>query len=199
MSERLEWPPEFDRTPTDERTRNNSFDVSLAKAFDDLEAELSRLDVDDFRYSFDAQQRKRDQRPYARANPNDPSFVLHWSMGGEQYAVACDRFSQLRDNVRTVGLYVREKRKMEQRPVVTGESEFANARLPPADEEPIATEVPPHEILDVAPNTSESDVRRAFREKVKDAHPDNGGSTAAFRRVKDAKEAMSVDGSGGGR
>lgn len=48
-------------------------------------------------------------------------------MDGEQYAGACDRFSRLRDNVRTVGLYVRKKRKMEQRPVVTGESELANA------------------------------------------------------------------------
>ncbi|TYL37601.1 molecular chaperone DnaJ [Natronococcus pandeyae] len=199
MSDRLEWPPEFDRTPTGNRARNNNFDVSLSKAFDDLEAELSRLDVDEFRYSFDARKRKKDQRPYARANPDDPGFVLRWSMDGEQYAVACDRFSRLRDNVRTVGLYVREKRKMEQRPVVTGESEFANARLPPADEEPIAAEIPPHEILDVAPNASESETRRAFRDKIKDAHPDNGGSTAEFRRIKDAKEAMTADGSGGGR
>ncbi|MFC4437725.1 MULTISPECIES: J domain-containing protein [Natrialbaceae] len=199
MSERLEWPPEFDRTLSSERTRNKNFDVSLSKAFDDLEAELSRLDVDDFRYSFDAQQRKSDQRPYTRANPDDPGFVLRWSMDGEQYAVACDRFSRLRDNVRTFGRYVREKRKTEQRPVVTGEPEFANARLPPADEEPIAAEVPPHEILDVAPDANEFEIRRAFREKIKDAHPDTGGSTAEFRRIKGAKEAMTADGPGGGR
>ncbi|MEY7849553.1 J domain-containing protein [Natrarchaeobius sp. A-rgal3] len=199
MSNRLEWPHEFERTPADERSRNNNFDVSLSKAFDDLEGELSRLDVDDFRYSFDARKRKRDRRPYARANPDDPGFVLRWSMDGEQYAVACDQFSRLRDNVRTVGLYVREKRKMEQRPVVTGESEFANARLPPADEEPIAAEVPPHEILDVDPNASDSEVRRAFREKVKEAHPDNGGSTDGFQRIQSAKESLTAHSSGGER
>lgn len=196
MSERLEWPTGFERTPTDGQTRNRNFDVSLSQAFDDLEAELSRLEVDSFRYSFDANQRKSDQRPYSRANPDSPAFVLRWSMSGEQYAVACDRFSRLRDNVRTVGLYVREKRKMEQRPVVTGESEFANARLPPADDEPITADVPPHKILDVDPNASASEVRCAFREQVKDAHPDNGGSAAEFQRLTDAKEALTTEDGG---
>ncbi|SEH14627.1 DnaJ domain-containing protein [Natronorubrum sediminis] len=196
MSERLEWPAGFERTPTDDQTRNRNFDVSLSQAFDDLEAELSRLEVDSFRYSFDANQRKSDQRPYSRANPDSPAFVLRWSMSGEQYAVACDRFSRLRDNVRTVGLYVREKRKMEQRPVVTGESEFANARLPPADDEPIAAREPPHEILDVDSNASASEVRRAFREQVKDAHPDNGGSSAEFQRLTAAKEALTTEDGG---
>lgn len=105
----VEWPPNFDRRSSSERTRNNNYDVTLARAFDDLEAELERLGVDDYRYSFDARERKRDGRPYSRANPDDPSFVLRWSMGGDQYAVACDAYTRLRDNVRTVGLYVREE------------------------------------------------------------------------------------------
>ena len=86
---------------------------------------------------------------------------------------------------------------MEQRPVVTGESEFANARLPPADGGPIAGEMPPHEILGVAPNAIESEIRDTFREKAKVVHPDNGGSAAEFRRIKDAYEAV-MDGRSGG-
>jgi hypothetical protein len=191
-TDNLDWPPRFERTDPSDRGRNNNFDVSLAKAFDDLEAELERLGVDDHRYSFDAQQRKTDQRPYSRANPGDPGFVLRWSMGGDQYAVACDRFSRLRDNVRTVGLYVREKRKMEQRPVVTGESEFANARLPPGDDAVVATtgEPAPHEVLGIAPDAPDAVVRGAFRELVKDGHPDSGSGDVDVARLKRARDSM---------
>jgi hypothetical protein len=189
----IDWPRGFEPTAPEERERNNSFDVTLSKAFSDLETELDRLGVEDdgFRYSFDARQRKTDQRPYERANPDDPGFVLRWRMDGADYAVACDQWSRLRDNVRTVGLYVREKRKMEQRPVVTGESEFANARLPSGDNsEAVVAQEPPHEILDIERDADPDEVREAFRRRVQSAHPDHGGSEAEFRRVKDAKEAM---------
>lgn len=65
---RLDWPGGFERTASEARSPNRSYDVSLAKAFDDLERELVRLDVDDYRYSFDAEQRQRDGRPYSRAH-----------------------------------------------------------------------------------------------------------------------------------
>lgn len=188
----LDWPVGFERTNPSERTRNNNYDVTLARSFDDLEAELKRLGVDDYRYEFDARQRKRDNRPYARANPDDPSFVLKWTMDGEQYAVACDRYSRLRDNVRTVGHYLREKRKMEGRPVATGESEFANARLPPADEDAVVASgtVPPHIVLGVDKDASDNEVQQAFREKAKTAHADTGGCNEEMKDLLDAREAM---------
>jgi hypothetical protein len=196
VTDNLDWPPNFERTPERERTRNNSYDVSLSKAFTDLETELDRLGVDAHRYGFDARQRKRDQRPYSRANPDDPSFVLRWKMGGDQYAVACDRYSRLRDNVRTVGLYLHEKRKMEGRPVATGESEFANARLPPGDESREAVVVadgaakPPHEVLDVAEDAPEDVVRAVARRLAANAHPDQGGDVEQYKRIQNAKEMM---------
>ena len=200
MSNSLDWPAGFERTDPIRQTSNNRFEISLSDAFRELETELDRLGVGDnsddktgFRYSFDAPQRKTDQRPYARASPDDPGFVLRWTMDGHDYAVACDRYSRLRDNVRTVGLYIREKRRMEQRPVETGESEFANARLPPGDEDADTVVVgrePPHEVLDLHPDADAEAINRAFRQKAQTAHPDHGGSEEAFRRIIDAREAM---------
>lgn len=195
---RIDWPPQFDRTADHEREPNNSFDVTLARAFSDLETELDRLGVDDYDYEFDAQQRKKDKRPYSRANSDDPSFVLRWSMGGEQYAVACDRYSRLRDNVRTVGHYLNEKRKMEDRPVETGESEFANARLPPGEGEDSvvvagSASKQPHEVLGVDPDAPDAVVRGAYRELLKERHPDHGGTEAEFRELQEVKEAMLDD------
>jgi hypothetical protein len=187
---RLEWPAGFDRTPTRERSKNQRFDVSLTQAFDDLEAELDRLGVDDYRYSFDARSRQRDGRPYSRSNPDDPSFVLRWTMDGQQFAVACDRWATLRDNVRSVGLYVREKRKMENRPVTTGTSEFANARLPSSDESTVTGEPPAHVVLDISPEASDDAVRAAYRERLKEVHPDVGGDPEQFKRVQHAKERL---------
>lgn len=111
-------------------------------------------------------------------------------MDGEQYAVACDAYSRLRDNVRTVVLYVREKRKMEGRPIATGESEFANARLPPAEGEAVVASKPPHEVLGVTRDADAATVNQAFRSLVKSAHPDNGGSPHAVKQLTEAREAM---------
>jgi len=190
----VDWPPGFDRTPPQDRSQNNRYQTSLSKAFDDLERELDRLGVGDFRYSFDADQRKTDQRPYARANPDHPGFVLRWTMNEAQYAVACDRYSKLRDNVRTVGLYLQEKRKMEQRPVATGESEFANARLPPGDPDSeaviVGPEPDPHEVLGFAPNADPEVVNAAAKQLLKKNHPDQGGDVNQFKRVQLARKKL---------
>jgi len=185
----IDWPAGFERTNSQDRERNSRFDLSLSDSFDELEAELDRLGVEDHRYSFDADGRKTDQRPYSRSNPDDPGFVLRWTMDGQQYAAACDRWSRLRDNVRTVGLYLREKRKMEGRPVETGSDEFANARLPAADDAIEATE-PPHAVLGIDPDAADSTIKDAARERIKQSHPDQGGSIEELQRVREAKETL---------
>ncbi|WP_435147199.1 J domain-containing protein [Halobaculum sp. P14] len=187
----VDWPPEFDRTATADRTRNRSFEVSLSDAIEDLAAQMDRLGVDDWRLSTAMDHQSRNPNyPYAnQPEPDDPGVVLRWSMDGDQYAVACDAYSRVRDNLRTVGLYVAEKRKMEQRPVTTGATEFANARLPSGDDT-VEAEPAPHAVLGVDPDASDDEVKRAFRERVKETHPDSGGDTEQFHRVQRAKEVM---------
>jgi hypothetical protein len=194
--QKIDWPPQFDRTDPRERSRNNRFEKTLRQSIDDLEAELGRVGVDDWRLSTGAEHQKQNPKyPYADASPDDPGAVVRWSMDGEQYAVACDAYSRLRDNIRTLYLYIREKRKMEDRPVETGESEFANARLPPGDEENDvvvagSASKQPHDVLDVAFDAPAEVVKAAYRSKVKDAHPDQGGTNAEMKRLQEAKEAM---------
>ncbi|WP_435358467.1 DnaJ domain-containing protein [Haloarchaeobius sp. DFWS5] len=188
---RLDWPTFLDRTTLGDRSNAKKFSVTLAQAFDDLEGELGRLGVDDYRYSFDAQQRKRDGRPYSRARPDDPGFVLRWSVDGDSYAAACDEFTALRDNVRAVGLWLRETRKRSSRPVRTADTKFAAARLPSGDDDAIAAGPRPYDVLGVSPDPTDSEVRDAFRKKVKQVHPDaEDGDEEAFRRVKRARDDL---------
>jgi ferredoxin len=48
----------------------------------------------------------------------------------------------------------------------------------------------PYDVLGVEPDADEATVVRAYRRRVKETHPDQGGSTAAFKRVQDAYAAI---------
>ncbi|MFW6321266.1 MAG: ferredoxin Fer [Halohasta sp.] len=48
----------------------------------------------------------------------------------------------------------------------------------------------PAEILEVDPDADEAELKRAYRRRVKETHPDLGGSEAAFKRVERAYEAL---------
>ncbi|MFT4922563.1 MAG: putative outer membrane lipoprotein [Haloarculaceae archaeon] len=60
---------------------------------------------------------------------------------------------------------------------------------------PTANDGPtPHEardVLGVGPGADESDVREAYRDRIKDVHPDaDGGDEAEFKRVQEAYEVL---------
>lgn len=50
-----------------------------------------------------------------------------------------------------------------------------------------------YEILDLDPPVSQSKIKSQYRKKVKDTHPDTGGSTEEFKRVKEAYSVLSDD------
>lgn len=186
----LDWPAGWDRTPAAERQTGRKFQASLGSTTKEIEGEMRRMDVDEWRASIGNQHTKSNSLPRHNANPDDPGFVLRWTDDGEQFAVACDAYDRLRDNVRTVYLWVHETRMRSQRPVRTGDSEFAAARLPARDGATVAHQRPPHEVLSVSPDAPDAAVRGAYRELLKERHPDQGGSTEAVKELKAAKEAM---------
>ncbi|MFA1611558.1 ferredoxin Fer [Halobellus rubicundus] len=50
----------------------------------------------------------------------------------------------------------------------------------------------PYDVLGIDADADEDDVVRAYRERVKEAHPDHGGSLAEFKRVRRAYEHISA-------
>lgn len=191
----LDWPAGFERKPPAERKPDSPFRVSLAETASDIRTELDRLGADDWRASTASggAYTKRDGLPKHNANPDDPGFVLRWTNDGENFAVACDYYRSLRDNARTVFLWVQETRKRSQRPVKTGNAEFAAARLPSGDDDAVVVAdagEAPHEVLEVAPEAPDGVVEAAARRLKADAHPDSGGSREEFQRIVEAEEAM---------
>ncbi|ELZ39614.1 hypothetical protein [Halorubrum tebenquichense] len=192
----LDWPTGWERTPPADRAKNRSFEATLGATTKALATELDRMNVDGWRASIANAHTKSNGLPLANANPNDPGFVLRWREDDQEYAVACDASPRLRDNVRTAYKWIHETRMRGNRPVQTGDSEFAAARLPPGDgdEDAVvagsATSKPAHEVLGVDVYASEAEVIEAYHERVKEAHPDHGGSEEELYRVRDAKEEM---------
>jgi ferredoxin len=54
----------------------------------------------------------------------------------------------------------------------------------------------PYEVLGVDPDADEAAIRRAYRERAKDAHPDQGGSRREFQLVRAAYEELQSGESG---
>ncbi len=188
----LDWPAGFTRTPAQNRERARKFSASRGDTTSALAQEMERLEVDDWRASTASggSHTKGEGLPKYSANPEDPGFVLRWSKDGSQYAVACDAYASLDSNMRAVLLWVQETRIRGDRPVETGEDEFATARLPSGDEDAIEAAPPPHEVLGVPADASEDEVVAAYRERVQDVHPDQGGTNEQFQRVKRARDKM---------
>ncbi len=192
---RLDWPTGFERTPESEREQNRSFEATLGSTTKELATEMDRMDVEAWRGEIANTHTKSNGLPLHNANPDDPGFVLRWTDDDEQFAVACDASPKLRDNVRYVLKWVNETRMRSQRPVKTGDSEFAAARLPPGDDagdDVVAggAAEPAHEVLGIPADASEEGVRVAYRERLMEVHPDHGGIEEKLSRVREAKEVM---------
>jgi curved DNA-binding protein CbpA len=52
----------------------------------------------------------------------------------------------------------------------------------------------PAEILRVDPDADDEEIKQAYRDRVKETHPDLGGSEEAFKRVERAYRALTADG-----
>jgi len=190
---RINWPSWAERTPTHQRERNTNFSASVATTSDDLRTDMQRLNPDDWRVETGSGGSHTDAKglPRHTAAPDDPGVVLRWSKDGDDHAVACDEYSRLRDNLRTVYHWVHETRLRATRPVTTGQDEFAAAKLPSGDDtDAVVAREPPHEVLGVAPDASDDAVRAAYRELVTDAHPDQGGSVEKMKRLQQARDAL---------
>jgi hypothetical protein len=192
----LDWPQGWDRTPAAERERTSKFSASRGDTTEALATEMERMDVDRWRAETGSgsSHTKSNGLPKYSANPNDPGFVLRWTKEGTDHAVACDAYASLDANLRCVYLWVKQTRITGERPVRTGSDQFAAAQLPSGEgEDAITTRPPPHEVLEVSPEASPGVVQAAYRERVKEAHPDQGGSQQEMKLVQWAREQMLED------
>ena len=189
----VDWPAGFDQTPADEREPYpHGFRVSRTQAFDNIIEELDRLGAVNVRIETAAPHTKEaPHRPYNDRDPEDPAVVAYYDHEGEGRATPCDRWDNLRDNAQAIAKDINALRARERYGVGMSGTTTESQALPSGDEDAVvAGTQPAHEVLGVAPDASDEEVERAFRERAKTAHADVGGSTEAMRELQEAREVM---------
>ena len=192
----LAWPSGQPRTRTRRRSKfgGKAGRWSFGRARDDLLAEVQRLNASHVVLSTNVRLRL-DGLPYANERePSDPGVAVYFRrrVGGEQrpFAVACDTYDRIADNLRAVKLTIEALRSIERHgSSALLEQAFSGFSALPAARTGIR---PWREVLGLAVDCCDhwplTTVEARYRELVHQHHPDRGGSHERMAELNDAIE-----------
>lgn len=120
----------------------------------------------------------------ARRRPEDQGVAVYFQRRGKPYVLACDRYKDAEGNMRSLALALEAMRQLERH--------GGGVMMEKAFEGFIALPAPPkpHEILGVSPDADEATVRKAWRAKIADNHPDQSGTHGAAAEINAARDDM---------
>ena len=183
----LNWITEKPRTPSYKR-RRSQFQVSLAKARDDLLIELKKLKASNIVISSNVETRQ-DGLPYARRkDPDDPGVAVYFKTFKKEYALSCDRWDKVKDNIRAIGKHIEALRGIERWGVSSIEEAFEPFLLPTAS--PTYQQNRQNDsfstwwtVLNVSPNAGVEEIKQAYKKLSLTHHPDAGGNRQKWEQL----------------
>jgi hypothetical protein len=182
----LSWPDGWKRTPDHKRNNYARFKTTFTKARQELFAELDRLGAHHAVVSSWLPLRN-DGMPRAdaaRMRISDPGVAVYFELRGRPMVMARDIYTNVHDNLRSIGLAIEHLRGLERHGGATMmERAFEGfAALPNADM------VECFAALGLRADATEDQINAAFRERARNAHPDTGGSTDAMAKLSNARD-----------
>lgn len=212
----LDWPGGWPRTPWALRKASRfSSKLSFARVRDDMFAELERLGTSHVVLSSDIPITSYGLPRANAREPDDPGVAVYFQWRGKPYVIACDQYELAWENMRAIGKSVEAMRAIERH----GASQILEravsgfTALPGAGAEAEPPSAPWWETLGVnldgfgvTPQELANDpqhrmrkpvlelVELLWKQKVKTAHPDQGGSAEEMRdlnrAIADARQAL---------
>lgn len=183
----LAWPHGKARTPWQSRKRGkftaDGRSISRVYAIGRIERELGMLGGRYLIVSSDLPLRKDGQSHLGKGEPTDPGACIYFQLKGKPYAMACDTFDQLAQNLAAIAGHIEATRRIERYGVASAAETLTVFEALPAPKRP-------HEILGVAKDADQLTVQRAWRARIAQAHPDQGGSESAAAEINAARDAM---------
>ena len=124
---------------------------------------------------------RADGRPRRnQGEPADPSVAFFFELDGRGYSLQSDQFDRIPDNIAAIAAHIEALRGQERWGVATLEQSFAGHLALPAPEQW-------WQVLGVRSTASEAEIDTAWKAKIKDAHPDRGGSEQQAARLNWAR------------
>ncbi|RXR27717.1 J domain-containing protein [Sphingobium fluviale] len=160
---------------------NETKDVTVAVARDRLQRELDLLRATYPTLSTNVELRLDGQPRSDRRDPDDPGVAVYFRLAGKDTVLACDKWDRVADNIVAIAKHIEALRGMDRWGVGTMAQAFAGYQSLPAPEQWF-------QVLGVRQNATPEEIRHAYREKAKSAHPDSGGSDAAMARLNAARD-----------
>jgi hypothetical protein len=198
----LAWPASKPRTPYHRRTRakfrsgkgawtsdsfgNSRYEsakaLTVAGARERVLKELDRIDARYAVLSTNLETRLDGLPRSGQRMPDDPGVALYFQLKAKPIVLACDRYDRVEDNIAAIAAHIDAMRTAERHGVGSFEEMFAGfTALPPAM-------APDDWRAVLGEPKSLAEAESTYREKMKTAHPDVGGTNAAAAALNAAIE-----------
>ncbi|BBC72888.1 conserved hypothetical protein [Altererythrobacter sp. B11] len=115
-----------------------------------------------------------------RGVPADPAVAFFFELDGRPHVLACDKWASVPDNIAAIAAHIEALRGQERWGVADLRQAFAGHVALPAPEQW-------WQVLGVRQQATEAEIDAAWREKMRSAHPDQGGSEEQAKRLNWAR------------
>lgn len=185
----LVWPNGWPRTPGRDRKparfRSYRSNLEIREASRRLDQEMRLIKADDGWLISSNAPLRGDGLPSQRAaDPQDSGVAVYFKLRGAARVLACDRYRSLSDNVYAIALHIKALRAIDRYGVGSLDQAFAGYFALPAN---TAADWRAVFGFSLEQRVSKADIEDAYRQMVRSAHPDTGGSHDAMARLGEAK------------
>ncbi len=154
---------------------------TISESARELEQEIRRMGGKDMVISSNLRV-KANGLPYSnQRTPDDPGVAVYFNWHKRDLVFACDKWLSIEDNLWAIVKHIEALRGQERWGVGSLDQAFAGyAALPDPDRRQW------WEVLNVPPTATDEEIKRAYRNKAMQCHPDHGGDAVMFDQVQKA-------------
>jgi hypothetical protein len=178
------WPSTWKRTDRYHHKVAHFATHSLASARDYVLNELRKMGAKNVIISSNVRLRLDGLPRSTQATPEDPGVAVYFELKGENKVLACDLWHRVQDNLWAIGKHIEAIRGQERWGVGTINQAFMGYNALPSPQTSWWI------VLEVDRDADFETIREAYRKKVKNAHPDTGGSEEEFILIQTAWNDM---------
>ena len=174
------WPVGWPRC---QEPQASKFKTGIVDSRDGVRREIGLLGGRDLIISSNAVLLKNGEIAARQPRIDDTGVAVYFTLNGEQKCIPSDKWRLIEDNLHAVALMVGALRGLDR----WGVREIISAAFQGFQALPASTDGASWwRTLEIAPNASEVEIEKAYRDLVKRHHPDAGGDAETFRRITEA-------------